>query len=289
MNGKTDHPDRILSETRNGDSCPFEDGPRQRGPGFGRTGEADARYSRRNFKAGQQGFCRWSPNGTEQYEKDTGSRLVAISQSGYPFLYRFPDSGGRRIPSRYRRAVRGADCRQLCQCGCVGLPRIRLQGIGREIDRRIGSRTLWRHKIGHRPCPARSCHRHVVEPATRRSPRQRNIPGRKKCIQSGVCKRSVYSQYTTCGSRNPLGKRYSEKNGRQRRNRNRRRHLPHENGSRYFFMRCCARVFIERLSQEPVVNTCRTGNPVRDYPFPFRIRKKRTALPTSSTCCRTAT
>lgn len=38
-------------------------------------------------------------------------------------------------------------------------------------------------------------------------------------------------------------------------------------------MRCCARVFIERLSQEPVVNTCRTGNPVRDYPFPFRIRK----------------
>ena len=25
MNGKTDHPDRILSETRNGDSCPFED------------------------------------------------------------------------------------------------------------------------------------------------------------------------------------------------------------------------------------------------------------------------
>ena len=28
-------------------------------------------------------------------------------------------------------------------------------------------------------------------------------------------------------------------------------------------MRCCARVFIERLSQEPVVNTCRTGNPVR--------------------------
>ena len=33
----------------------------------------------------------------------------------------------------------------------------------------------------------------------------------EKMHQSGVCKRSVYSQYTTCGSRNPLGKRYSEK------------------------------------------------------------------------------
>ena len=288
MNGKTDHPDRILSETRNGDSCPFED---RSEPAHGHVSSPADRDN--------------EALASEEQAKLTPGTVVEILKQGNRDF-----AGGALTVRNNTKRIREAALWQYpkavilsCIDSRIPVEDVFHRGIGELFVVRIAGNYVNADVLG---CLEFACkvsgaklivvlgHEHCgaiksVIDHVRRSPRQRNIPGRKKCIQSGVCKRSVYSQYTTCGSRNPLGKRYSEKNGRQRRNRNRRRHLPHENGSRYFFMRCCAHVFIERLSQEPVVNTCRTGNPVRDYPFPFRIRKKRTALPTSSTCCRTAT
>ena len=202
--------------------------------GFGRTGEADARYSRRNFKAEQQGFCRWSLTVRGTIRKGYGKPPCGNIPKRLSFPVSIPGFRWKTYSIAVSEAVRGADCRQLCQCGCVGLPRIRLQGIGREMI----------VVLGHEHCGAiKSVIDHVqlghvtamlsnLQPAVARA--NETFRGEKNASNPEYVKRSVYSQYTTCGSRNPLGKRYSEKNGRQRRNRNRRRHLPHENRSRYF-------------------------------------------------------
>ena len=292
MNGKTDHPDRILSETRNGDSCPFED---RSEPAHGHVSSPADRDN--------------EALASEEQAKLTPGTVVEILKQGNRDF-----AGGALTVRNNTKRTREAALWQYpkavilsCIDSRIPVEDVFHRGIGELFVVRIAGNYVNADVLGclefackvsgaklivvlgHEHCGAiKSVIDHVqlghvtamlsnLQPAVARA--NETFRGEK----------NVYSQYTTCGSRNPLGKRYSEKNGRQRRNRNRRRHLPHENGSRYFFMRCCARVFIERLSQEPVVNTCRTGNPVRDYPFPFRIRKKRTALPTSSTCCRTAT